>query len=132
MYGVPAQLDLTPFVGTTLDYIGLGKYQLQFYFTGDPWAGKKYAVTVEGYWEVRDAQSVVIDKAVEIDKATANDDRDAYRIHHLLGHTVAETKINPPESFTLVLDNGWTLTFVDDASGYESCHIYIGDSEIHI
>jgi hypothetical protein len=126
MRGVPEHLDLAPFIGTTLDYIGIGKYQIQFVFGGDPWTEKDRVVTAEGYWEVRDAQSVLIDKATE------NDDRDVYRIHPLLSHAVTETKVNAPQSFTLVFDNGWTLTFVDDSSQYETCHIYVGDSEINI
>ncbi len=127
MYGVPEQLDLTPFVGKTLDYIGVGICQLQFVFGGNPYTEKNCVVTVEGYWEVRDGQSVVIDKAAE-----NNDDRDSYRIHRLLSHTVTEAKVNPPRSFTLAFDNGWTLTFVDDSGNYESCHVYFGDREIHI
>ncbi len=126
MYGVPEQLDLAPFVGTTLDCIGLGKYQIQFFFSGDPRTKKNCGVTVEGYWEARDAQSAVIDKAAE------NDDRDVYRIHRLLSRTVTRTKVNPPESFTLVFDNGWTLTFFDNSSQYESCHVWDGDSIIYI
>jgi len=126
MYGIPEKLDLTPFIGTTLDYIGLGKYQIHFVFSGDPRKEKDRVVMAEGYWEMRDSQSVVIDKA------TDNDDRDNYKIHRLLSLTVAGTKISPPESFTLVFNNGWTLTFVDDSSQYETCHIYFGDSEIHI
>lgn len=126
MYGVPEQLDLTPLVSTTLDYIGVGKYQLTFVFSGNPWKEKDRSISVEGYWEIRDAQSVVIDKAVE------NDERDVYRIHRLLGCTVTETKVNPPTSFTLIFDNGLSLTFVDDLPGYESCHIDVGNGEIHI
>ena len=120
MYGVPEQLDLTPFIGTTLDYIGVGKYQLQFVFSGGPNTKKDCRVAAEGYWEVRNAQSAVIDKATE------NDDRDFYRIHRLLSRKVTETKSNPPESFTLVFDNGWTLTFLDDSSQYESCQVGVG------
>jgi len=126
MYGVPEQLDLTPFIGTTLDYIGVAKYQVHFVFGGDPWTEKNRGVTTQGYWEMRDSQSVVIDKATE------NDDREAFRIHRLLSHRVTEIKVSPPESFTLVFDNGWMLTFVDDSSQYESCHIQVGDREIHI
>jgi hypothetical protein len=124
MHGVPEHLDLTPFIGTTLDHVLICLYTLHFVFEGNPWTEKKYVISVEGCWEVRDAQSVVIDKA-------ASGERDAYRIHRLLGHNVAETKVNPPESFTLIFDNGWTLTLVDD-SYYDCCHIRVGDSEIHI
>jgi hypothetical protein len=82
MYGVPEQLNLAPLIGTTLDYIGVGKYQLYFVFSGDPWKSKDCRITVQGYWEMRDAGSVVIDKAAE------NDARDAYRIHRLLSRAV--------------------------------------------
>jgi hypothetical protein len=126
MYGVSEQLDLTPFVGTTLDYIGISISQVLFLFSGNPWTEKDRSVAAEGYWEMRDNQSVVIDKATE------NDNRDIYKIHCLLSRTVVKTKINPPESFALVFDNGWTLTFVDDSNGYENHHITMGDIEIHI
>lgn len=126
MYGVPEQLDLAPFVGTTLENISLAKFQIQFIFGGDPWAGKHCVVAVEGYWEMRDAQSALIDKAIP------PDERDVYKLHQVLGRTVTATQVKPPESFTLIFDNGWTLTFVDDSPQYESCHVYIGDNEIHI
>jgi hypothetical protein len=126
MHGVPEQLDLTSFIGTTLDHIGLGKHQIQFVFSGDPRTEKDRVITAEGYWEMRDDQSLMIDNATEYD------DRDVYRIHRLLSRKVSQTKVNPPESFTLVFDNGWTLTFVDDSSQYESCHIYVCDNEINI
>jgi hypothetical protein len=125
MYGVPEDLDLTPFIGTTLDSLGISAGQIQFVFGGNQW-WKNCVVTVEGYWEMRDDQSAVVDKATE------SGDREAYKIHRLLTHAVKDTKVNPPESFTLTFDNGWTLTFADDSSGYESCHIYIGDGAIHI
>jgi hypothetical protein len=53
MYGVPENLDLTPFLGTTLDFIGVGKYQLQFVFSGDP-GTKDRVISAEGYWEIQD------------------------------------------------------------------------------
>ena len=126
MNGVPDDLDLASFVGTTLDVISVAKYQLSFGFSGDSRTEKDRVIAVEGHWELRDAQSAVIDKATE------NDHRDVYRIHRLLSHTVAGTKVNPPESFTLVFDNDWTLTFLDNSSQYECCHVYVGDMEIHI
>jgi hypothetical protein len=125
MYGVPENLDLSPFVGTTLDAISLSQWQIQFVFSGDPKEMTR-VVAVEGYWEMRDAQSLLIDKALE------HDERDVYKIHRLLSRTVTETKVDPPKSFSLVFDNGWMLTFVDDSGQYESCHIYVDGSELHI
>ena len=126
MNGVPALLDLTPFVSTTLDYITVSRYQITFVFSGDPRKEKDHWITAEGYWEIRDEQSVVVDNAME------NDERDVYRFHRLLSCTVTETRVNPPTSFTLTFDNGLSLTFVFNLAGHECCSIETGKGEIHI
>lgn len=125
MYGVPAQLDLTPFVGTTLDQIRFGQFQIHFTFSGEPGTADR-GVSVEGYWELRDGQSALIDAAV------VNDERDSYKIHRLLGRTVTAIGLNPPKSLTLFFDNGLELTIVDDSDQYECCRISTGTEETHI
>jgi hypothetical protein len=125
MYGIPEDLDLAPFVGTSLDYIGLGIGTLQFVFSGNPYE-KDRVITVEGCWELRDKDSGLIDKAIE------PDERDVYRVHKVLSRRVTETKLKPQTSFSLIFDNGWILTIVDDSCQYETCHIFVGDREIHI
>jgi hypothetical protein len=132
MHGVPQQLDLTPFVGRYLDYITLCQYQIGFSFSGEP--GTKYShITVRGCWEFKDPQLVLIDKGdFHCGEAEHRYERGAYKIHLLLGRTVTDTKINPPESFTLIFDNGMTLTIIDDCSGYECCEIQFDDTEVFI
>jgi hypothetical protein len=111
MYGVPEQLDLAPFIGTTLDHIGVGKFQIQFVFSGDLWTEKDRVVTVEGYWEVRDAQSAVIDKATE------NNERDVYRIHRLLSRTVTEARRHGDEKGLLSSRGTWWQDVVRNQAG---------------
>jgi hypothetical protein len=111
---LPAQLDLTPFVGDALCQIGLGQYQVQFHFCGNR------NVSVEGRWELRDANSNLIDEAME------HDEREAYKIHRLLGQTVTGVRIEAPRSFTLEFDNGFRLTVIDDSDRYETCQISLG------
>jgi hypothetical protein len=55
-----------------------------------------------------------------------NPDRDAYRIHRILGHVVASTAVDPPRSLSLCFDDGHELTFMDDLIGYESIDINNG------
>ena len=49
MYGVPANLDLSMFIGATLIQIAIGGYEVQFNFDG----GR--GVSVEGFWQVKNA-----------------------------------------------------------------------------
>lgn len=57
MYGVPADLPIQPFVGQDLNQICLGRFQIQPHFSG---AG---SISVEGYWEIRDADGNLLDSA---------------------------------------------------------------------
>ena len=92
MYGVPADLDLTPFVGGFLTQIALGEYQLQFHFVGNHGVTVG-SISVEGGWELRDSHSEVIDEAIE------NNARTEYRVHRLfwkLAERHAQLKRIPP------------------------------------
>jgi hypothetical protein len=115
MYGVPTNLDLRPFEGDHLTQVCLGAYDMQFRF------GAGGVISVEGRWELRNAAGTILDQAIK-DPAQ----RDCYRIHLLLMATVAGSRIDPPRSFTLVFDNGMTLTVFDDSEQYETCSIYPG------
>jgi hypothetical protein len=54
-------------------------------------------------------------------------DRDVYRIHLLLGKTVAASQVDPPRSFSLSFDSGHTLQVFDRSTQYESFSIQPGD-----
>jgi hypothetical protein len=115
MHGVPANLDLGPFHGDYLTQVCIGLHDLQFKFGGCGY------ICVWGRWEVRDAAGLLLDQAVDHPAA-----RECYRVHRLLMATVVGSRVDPPRSFSLVFDNGMTLSVFDDSEQYESCSIEPG------
>ncbi len=128
MYGVPADLDLRMFLGTTLVQICLGPFDMQFRFqTEHPFEGGPY-LQIEGYWELRAADGEVLDHSPYAKgKRTPPVAQRVFRAHSLLGRTVASFSLEPPESLTLVFDDGQQLRVFDDSDRYESFAIQPGD-----
>jgi hypothetical protein len=114
VYGVPADLDLQHLSGATLTQLAIGEFQIQFRFTPET------EIAVEGRWELRDHSGHIIDHA------QSNADREAYRVHHLLGRQVVRSRVDPPESITLEFDNGHRLQVFDSSSDFESFSIQPG------
>jgi hypothetical protein len=108
MYGVPEELPLAGFVGQELDFIGLGRYQIQFRFSG---GGE---IDVQGGWQLVDPEGKRIDGAEE------HEARDCYRLHRLLSLPVTGFGLDAPRSFTLVFGEGYRLTIDDDDPQYET------------
>ena len=127
MYGVPDDLDLAPFVGSTVDRIRLGAGQISFCFSGPRGQGEAL-LDVEGRWELRSSNGDIVDQALRDDKASL--ERDAYRVHRVLSHTVVAFVLDPPRSFTLTFDDGAALTVWDDSEQFESFHIEPGGYHI--
>lgn len=117
MYGVPADLDLTPFEGAALERIGLGMYIIDLQFSGDIGA----IISIEGDWELRAPDGSVLDHQTE------PQNREAYRLHVLLGGTVTATGVSAPESFLLRFESGHELHVFDRSPMYESFSIQPGD-----
>ena len=116
MYGVPADLDLTHFRGAMLEQIALGPFIIHFRFGADP----EGVISVEGDWELLAPNGHVIDQQ------QSPEERDAYRLHVLLGRTVVETEVMPPEAFSLTFDSGHRLFIFDRSLEYESFSIQPG------
>jgi hypothetical protein len=117
LHGVPTDLDLTPFHGAMLDRVDLGPFILHLRFAAEA----SPVISIEGDWELRDAAGRVLDRQMEPAA------RDAYRLHVLLGRTVASTEVDAPESFLLRFDSGHTLRVFDRSRQYESFAIQPGD-----
>ncbi len=116
MYGVPKDLDLRRFEGATLTQICLGSFQVQFNLDQPV-----LQVFAEGTWEVRGPSGELVDKNME------QKEREAFRIHPLIGSRFVGYTVNSPKSLTLRFDNGWSLILVDDSEKYESFTISPGD-----
>jgi len=82
MYGVPADLPLNEFVGQVCIQICLGQHQIQFrFFDGGN-------LSVESGWELRNRDGAVIDSSCE------HVTRECYRVHRLLGSSIARFSLN--------------------------------------
>ena len=117
MHGVPANLNLAPFVGASLQRIDLGKWIIYFRFEMQP-AG---SIGVEGEWELCDAAGLVIDQQQE------PSERVSYKLHHLLLQNVVSYEVQAPEWFSLTFDNGMVLKIYDKDPHYESFSIQPGN-----
>jgi hypothetical protein len=115
VYGVPQDLDLSRFVGATLIQVCLGEYQVQFRFA------PTLEIGVEGHWELRDGAGLMVDRAEPYTE------REAYRVHRLLGQTVEGTDLDAPRSFALRFSGGEELRIFDNSDQYESFSIQPGN-----
>ena len=113
MYGVPEDLDLTQFIGTELIqlYINQNGIGFEFHPTG--------YIFCEGKWEAFDHDGEMIDHG----SRELGERRSEYRVHRLLGKCVARTKLDPPESFSMIFEDGSILRVFDDSKQYESITI---------
>jgi hypothetical protein len=115
MYGIPANLDLSRFVGAELIQLCAGQFQCQFHF--DP----PTSICVERRWELRDESGQLLDVAVEGTPAgTLNSTV-------LLGKKIIKTSINVPHSLSLHFESGHVLTIFNDSEPYESFTIQPGN-----
>jgi hypothetical protein len=113
MHGVPADLDLSKFKGATLIQLGVGEFQIQFHFH------PKGNISVEGKWELRNSEGVLIDDGARESIA----EREAFHLHSILGKSIESYSISAPDSFSLKFDSGHVLTIFDDSKQYESFSI---------
>src|SRR5262245_56832811 len=92
VYGVPRHLDLSRFIDATLIQICLGQSEVQFHFqaAGSAASTGRLYIGVEGHWELRDPSGRIVDNA------KPNSDREAYRLHRVLGCAVAGTAVDAP------------------------------------
>ena len=121
MYGVPADLNLSRLVGQEFNYIGLGRFQLQFHISS------LMHICVEGRWELKDIEGNIVDRNCE------HIDRGSYRLHRIIDVPIANVLIRPPESFSIHFESGHVLTVWDDTPQYESFSIHFyGEPPLYV
>ena len=113
MHGVSTDLPFAPFVGQECNQVALGRFQIQFHFSG---VGSIHA---ESRWELCNDKGEIIDASCEHAK------RDCYRVHRILDVPVVRFVIGSPRSFTLYFESGGALTVFDDSDSYESFSIHL-------
>jgi hypothetical protein len=101
VFGVPAELDLSSFVGKQLSNVTIGEFMVGFGFC--PGVG---AISVYGAWEASGPDGAVFDRS------QPNEERTEYRVHRLLGRDVTGFHIDAPRSLELELDGGYRLRLI--------------------
>ena len=112
MHGVSTDLPLERFVGHEFNFVGLGRFQLQFHIS------EVGALHVEGRWELRDASGTLVDSDQE------HAERDAYRMHRVIDTPITRFSLDAPRSFSLFFESGHSLTVYDASEQYESFAIH--------
>jgi hypothetical protein len=119
MYGVPADLDPTAFVGQELTEVAIGAYNLQFHFHPE------LIISIQGHWELRDSTGTIVEQS------GSNDHEDSHSqivatptsLPHLLGRSVIRLRISAPKWFEIEFDSSECLRVFDDSPHYESFSI---------
>ena len=121
MYGVSQDLQLEHVVGREFNFIGLGRFQIQFHISG------LVSIHVEGHWELRDSLGALLDSQQEHAK------RDSYRVHHIIDIPITRFSLDSPRSFTLFFESGHSLTIYDKSEQFESFSIHFaGEPSLHV
>jgi hypothetical protein len=121
MYGVPKDLRLDRLVGREFNFIGLGRFQMQFHISS------LVAIHVEGRWELRDASEALVDSEQE------HAERTAYHIHCIIDVPVTRFTLDAPRSCSLFFESGHKLTIFDDSDQYESFSVHFtGEPSIYV
>jgi hypothetical protein len=121
MYGIPQDLRLARLVGQEFNFIGLGRFQIQFHISS------LVAIHVEGRWELRDASGALVDSEQE------HADRAAYHLHCIIDVPITRFTLDAPLSFTLFFESGHSLTIFDDSEQYESLSVHFtGEPSLYI
>ena len=120
MYGVSSDIDLGPFVGATLNQVGLGPHDLQLHFDRpEPNDGAAH-LSIWGRFEVRDPIGDVreVGTPSEIRSRCLPD---------LLGSVVRSALAEPPSAIALTFETGHVLRVFDDTTQYEAFAIEPGN-----
>ncbi len=119
MYGVPADLGLTPLVGSRIINIEVGLYNTLFIF--EIRALVYGGFNAEGRWEVHGADDRPAGGRSRGETAVAD-----VAFEALLARPRRFT-VSAPTYFELLLSSGVRLRFYDDSAEYESITIQPGD-----
>ncbi len=129
MYELPPDFDLGTFVGTEVNRITIGLFQLDIDFVPEDPLQAYGLLSLAGAWELRRDGELV--DASEERTREGNERRSSYRVHRLLGRKVTGWTPDPPSAFQLNFEGGYLLRVVDDAVGhFEYLHVSLPGDEM--
>lgn len=125
---IPANLDLSCYVGAELGTISLGPFAISFLFypphklvPGK--AGEPLAVGVQGPWILSDSTGTAIDDNHRYA------DRGACWLSVLLTQHVVAAQVKPPNQIFFLFSSSHMLSIFSDETGFESIEIAIVPGE---
>ncbi len=110
MYGIPEDFDLSPIVGQMIERVDLGPYIMHINF------GNGWKISCEAVVDVLDGN-----KAIRVRDHQNWCNLEALK--PLLGAVVKGWKVESKKSFSIQLENSFSIIFVDDSSEFESFQI---------
>lgn len=107
MHRFSKSLDLAPLCGLEVIQVGIGQNEVIFCFHPEG------AIRLEGAWILKDEHGAVIDRSME------HADRDAWRVHKVLGRKIAKCVVRDDRHLDIFFD-GAVLEIEDDSDHYET------------
>ena len=110
MNRIPLVLDLSALVGLEVIQVAIGQYEviIQLHPIG--------AIRLEGGWTLKDKDGRLIDHSME------HSERDAWRIHKIIGSKISECIVRDEKHLDISFD-GFSLEIEDDSDQYETFSI---------
>ena len=113
MYRIPADIDLSDIVGSEIQQVCLGRYDVQFHFA----SGR--TISVQGDVEVLEHDSVLA-------SWNENDNWSSTGFQQLLNTTVKSYSVPNDRLLEINFDRNLILRLYDSSDQYESMQIYPG------
>jgi hypothetical protein len=107
MNRIPLSLDLSPLVGLEIIQVSIGQNEVILVFHP---AG---FIRLEGDWILKENDGRIIDQSME------HSERDAWRIHKIIGSKISECIIRDERHLDILFD-GYILEIEDDSDHYET------------
>jgi len=118
LHGFSDEKALSWLIGRELQQLGIGQHELVLNFFPE---GR---MMVAGAWELVDPAGQIVDHSME------HGQRTEYRLHHLIGPSVAAVAVDSAEAATVTFGNGFRLRLLDDDPRYEAIVMEPGDGVI--
>jgi hypothetical protein len=107
MYGVSAELDLTPFLGLAVIQVAVGEHQVQLNLHPEG------SISIEGSFELTSAEEVLV-------KASASLNPEGFsRLVALVGTTIVAATAEPPSAIRFEFSSGHRLRLIESSKQYE-------------
>jgi hypothetical protein len=111
MHGFPSDFTVEGLVGSDLQQICIGKYDVQFRFSSGTF------IAVQG-------GARILKNETQVSLWTEEGSWDTLAFHELLNHSVIRYVVTSKDVLQIDFDNGLILELIDDSDQYESMQIY--------